>query len=254
MKARKQVRSGILYQGPSAIDGAPIVLIGVYPTGAQTNAKTGRFVQTFILRTDVSPVDAIRTGADSSICGDCKHRGDGSGFASRSCYVNVGQSPTSVWRAYRRGSYPRLSDAEIRNLGSGRMVRLGAYGDPAAVPASVWQLLVSDAIGHTGYSHQWKRPEFASLASLCMASVDTESERFEAQSAGWRTFRVRLADEPRAPREFVCPASAEGRSVVQCADCRACNGTATGRKGSPTIIAHGAFARRFALNQSRPVE
>lgn len=251
MKQDKQVRAGILFEGASRIDGAPIVVIGVYPTGTETNRKTGRFVQTFILRADVSPVDAIRAGADASVCGDCKHRGPVAGFSGRSCYVNVGQSPTSVWRAYRRGSYKRLTRAEVRDLGRGRMVRLGAYGDPAAAPVATWRTLVADAIGHTGYTHQWRAPFARGFASLCMASAGTDAERAEAQANGWRTFRVRMSDEPMAPREFACPASEEAGHKVTCADCRACNGTATGRKGSPVIVAHGAFARRFALNQSR---
>jgi hypothetical protein len=46
------------------------------------------------------------------------------------------------------------------------------------------------------------------------------------------------------PAEFACPASAE-KSVTNCATCLACNG-ATGRKGSPAIVVHGAGAGAFA--------
>jgi len=251
MKAIKQVRAGILYRGPSRIDGAPIVVIGVWPASGVTNRKTGRMVQTFILRADMSPVAAIRAAADRSICGDCRHRSVDGGFSDRSCYVNVGQAPTSVYRAFVRGSYPMLSAADIRELGRGRMVRLGTYGDPAAAPAEVWRDLVSGAIGHTGYSHQW-RAEFAQdLRALCMASVDNASELEQARAAGWRTFRVRTESETLAPLEFACPASAEAGKKVLCIQCKACDGTESNRKGSPAIIAHGAFARRFALNQSR---
>jgi len=191
IKAPKQTRAGILYRGPSRIDGAPIVVIGVFPAGSVTNAKTGRMVQTFILRDDMSPIQAIQSAADSSICGSCRHRDPSGGFANRSCYVNIGQAPTSVYRAFARGSYPMLSAADIRELGRGRMVRLGTYGDPAAAPVEVWRDLVSGAIGHTGYSHQW-RAEFAQdLRALCMASVDSALELEEARAAGWRTRRRR---------------------------------------------------------------
>lgn len=63
----------ILYEGPSMIDGAPIVVI-VNKIDGSDNAKTGAMVQTFIIRSDVAPVEALATGADVSICGDCEHR------------------------------------------------------------------------------------------------------------------------------------------------------------------------------------
>lgn len=248
MKASKQARAGIIYQGPSAIDGAPIVAIAI---AQSSNSKTGDMVQTYIIRADVDPVSAVRTLADVSICGTCKHRGR-IGFTDRSCYVNVGQGPNAIFRALMKGRYPTLNEEQTRAIGAGRMVRLGTYGDPFAVPVAVWRALIADAIGHTGYTHTWRDPAAQALRDLCMASADTDDERAQAQ--GWRTFRVRMANEPIAPREFKCPASAEMGHRVTCADCRACNGTATGRKGSPTTIAHGAFARRFALNQSRLVE
>ena len=68
------------------------------------------------------------------------------------------------------------------------MVRLGTYGDPAAVPASIWSDLVAYSDGHTGYTHQWRTSP--GLRGLCMASVDSEEEAIEAWALGWRTFRV----------------------------------------------------------------
>ena len=64
----------IFYEGPSAIDGAPIVVIATGFASATGNRKTGDMVQTYIIRQDVKPTDALRTGQDASICGDCKHR------------------------------------------------------------------------------------------------------------------------------------------------------------------------------------
>ncbi len=68
--------SVLLWKGPSAIDGAPIALVATELKKASSNTKTGGMVQTYIIRSDVSPVDAIHTGADSSIAGACPHRGD----------------------------------------------------------------------------------------------------------------------------------------------------------------------------------
>ena len=64
----------ILYQGASALDGAPIVVIANRITAASTNAKTGAMIQTFIIRSDIDPLTALKTGFDASVCGDCQHR------------------------------------------------------------------------------------------------------------------------------------------------------------------------------------
>jgi len=241
----KQPTSGILYRGPSMLDGSPIVCIAVYRK-AGSNAKTGAMVQTYILRDDQSPMDAIRSGADVSICGDCKHRGDGVTYGSRSCYVNIGQGPTSVYGAFTRGRY---SPVEASAMGVGRVVRLGTYGDPAAVPTAVWRALLSASKGHTGYTHQWSQR--TDLIPYVMASVDTEAEAVEARAMGWRTFRVRESAEPVMRGEFVCPASAEAGRRTTCIQCQACDGADRVGKASPVIIAHGALASRLAANRSR---
>jgi hypothetical protein len=254
-----QSNSVILWRGPSLLDGAPIVVIAS-GLNSSANSKTGNMLQTYILRDDISPVNAARTGDDSSVCGACPHRGvtvtDAKGEMrnkGRTCYVNLGQGPLSVWRAFKRGALPTAAEIlgagpadAIRATGRGRVVRLGTYGDPAAVPAAIWRDLIGDAIGHTGYTHQWRNaPE---LRALCMASCDSELEAADAQLHGWRTFRAALPGMPaRAPRyvaplrESVCPASAEAGRKLQCAQCLACSG-ANGRRGSIVIQAHGGFA------------
>ena len=95
----------ILYEGPSMLDGAPIVAIAT--TGKSANRKTGDMIQTWILRQEWSPVDAVRYGADSSICGSCTHRGAPAEGKPRTCYVNVGQAPQGIWRAWKAGRYPK---------------------------------------------------------------------------------------------------------------------------------------------------
>jgi hypothetical protein len=93
----------VLYDGPSKIDGAPIVAIACRITEASGNGKTGAMVQTFIMRRDIAPHEALKTGDDSSVCGDCPLRPIHKG-ATR-CYVRVYQAPLSVWNAYHRGRY-----------------------------------------------------------------------------------------------------------------------------------------------------
>jgi hypothetical protein len=236
-----KTRGFVFYDGPSAIDGAPIIGIAVLRS---KNVKTGDMVQTFILRADQSPLAAIDSGADASICGDCVHRGaDGS---ARTCYVDVAKSVQSVYAAWTRGAYPLMSPAQGARMLAGRAVRLGAYGDPAAIPARHWRVLLRYAAGRTGYTHQWRQAHAQALRELVMASADSAQERDTARAMGWRTFRVRGADESLGAREFACPASPEGGNRRQCITCQACDGAARGpAQASVAIIVHGAMARHF---------
>lgn len=240
------MKSAVIYEGPSRIDGSPIVaIVCKMQSAGKANRKTGDMVQTYILRADVDPVAAVKTGADVSICGDCGHRGawdaDQGRMVGRTCYVNLGQGALSVFRAYQRGAYPRVTPREASRIIAGRMVRLGTYGDPAAVPATVWRALLRFAAGHTGYTHQWRQRFAESLKGLCMASVETPGEAFRARAKGWRTFRIAAAAAPNVGREALCPASEEAGQILQCADCKACDG-ASGRRSSIRIAPHGAYA------------
>jgi hypothetical protein len=233
----------IIYQGPSLLDGAPIVAIAITRS---INKKTGDMVQTYIMRADVDPVTAARDGADVSVCGDCLQRPSEGG----ACYVTLMHGPSSVWRAYRRGSYPMgLPDAA--RASQDRMVRLGTYGDPMAVPVAVWRRLTEDAAGRTGYSHQWANPAIretqrAGVMALTMASVESPELADMAQSIGLRTFRVRLASEPVLQGEIVCPASDEAGHRRTCDTCGACNGARETRAASVVIVVHGSKRGRFA--------
>lgn len=249
MSPTKQPTGYILYRGPSMIDGAPIVAIAVTRSG---NVKTGNMVQTYILADTVDPVTASRTGADAAVCGQCPQRP----ILGGACYVTLAHGPLQVWKKLLRGGYPPVSTvAEVHSIGAGRMVRLGTYGDPAAVPVAVWQHLTAYAAGRTGYTHQWAdmdahRALF--MRQLVMASCETEDQADTARAMGWRTFRVRTDAQPVTRGEFVCPASEEAGKRTTCAQCKACDGAERGaRKASPVIIAHGSKARRFiAINQA----
>jgi hypothetical protein len=237
----------IFYRGPSMIDGAPIVAIATGIAGRKSrNEKTGGgLIQTWILRDDMSPVDAVKAGADVSICGDCVHRGDGYG-ANRSCYVTVFQAPLVVWKSSRKGLYPELTAEAAADLLEGRMVRLGSYGDPAAVPFEVWQTMLARISAKTGYTHQWRK--FPALKAFAMASCDTVADFEQAKAEGWRTFRVRAASEPVLPREVICPASKEAGAKTSCDACKACGGLTAKAKADIVIMAHGAASKVNAFN------
>jgi hypothetical protein len=240
MKTPKKPSGYILYRGKSELNGKPIVVIAITNS---TNSKTGNMVQTYIMADNGrSPVVSARILEDAAVCGDCKHR---SGLGG-SCYVNLGQGPRSVMSGVMRGIYP-FNPMQAAIECTGRKVRLGTYGDPAAVPFHIWEDLLTNAAGNTGYTHQWRKFKSAKslkLMSLVMASADSEADRIEAITRRFRTFRVRSSDEPIMAGEFQCPASKEAGKKKTCGDCMACDGGIS-RKGSPTIVVHGSLASRF---------
>jgi len=224
----KTPNSIVVYDGPSVIDGKPIVVVLTGLAESSENSKTGNLVQSFVIRSDVEPHAALKTGDDASVCGMCPHRpilAKTTGDAP--CYVRVGESVLSVYRAYKRGSYPRAQTiAQVAQLLQGRKLRLGTYGDPAAAPVELWQLLTSLSSGHVGYTHQWQAHGFdaAAWAPLVMASADNKDEAQQATAMGMRYFRVSIGVD-RKPLEVSCPASAEGGRKAQCSDCMLCAGT-----------------------------
>lgn len=245
----------VLWEGPSRLDGRPI---GALVTVRSENRKTGPMLQTWILPRDQDPIAALRSGLDTAVCGACPLRGVGG--RDRACYVNVlNGGPLAVYKQWRSGYYPALTESWARILINGRMVRLGAYGDPVAVPLGVWTELLAWCGGHTGYTHQWRRMDSQDYAGILMASVESRAERDEAQALGWRTYRI-LADGERAGRgETVCPYTREVPSKRTCAQCLACDGSAAkpGRAsivipvhGSPPVLAsaHRILSRNNAVD------
>jgi len=230
------MKSGIIYKGPSLLDGKPIVAIA---TWSNRNTKTGAVVQTYILRSDINPLEASKTGEDFSICGDCTMRGEVNDDPKRKqakgrrCYVNLGQGVLIVYKSFLRGVYAMANTKAGRNtLGRARFVRVGTYGDPAAVPAFIWEQLLAEADTFTAYSHQsgW-RPDIA------MQSADNKAEALDHWKAGRRTFRV-IADlgELDKTNEALCPASKEAGRRVQCTACKLCKGSSLAK--SIAIVEH----------------
>jgi len=117
-------------------------------------------------------------------------------------------------------------------MGRGRFIRIGTYGDPAAVPSEVWDKLLSECDTWTAYTHQkpW-RPDIA------MQSADSHAEAIAHWKAGRRTFRV-LADlwHIDNANEVLCPASKEAGRRVQCTACKLCKGSSLAK--SIAIVKH----------------
>ena len=212
----------IIYEGPSMLNGKPIVAILTNINNPSVNTKTGDMAQLTIMPKGIKPSDAVKTGEDDAVCGDCNRRpSTAKANGLKPCYVNP-RAPNSIHRAYERGSYSTGIPEQLN-----KPLRLGMWGDPAAMPYEIAKGLADMAPKHTGYTHQWARfPEFN---SICMASVDTEAQRLEANALGFRTYRVRDVGAPLMDGEIDCPESDKSRNI-QCADCGLCAGMAVKAK------------------------
>ena len=234
----------ILYSGPSEIDGKPIVAIITGIENKSHNRKTGAMPQVWIIRSDIHPTEALRTGEDVSICGNCPYRPTELGDQAlkrniRKCYVNT-MSFNAVYKKYAAGGYEVADLNTLAHVLSDYHVRIGAYGDPAAVPISVWDTVLVYCKS-TGYTHQWKScsPEYS---KYCMASCDSPLDVLMSTAKGYRTFFVQSNGTVDRIVEGIklahCPASKEKGKSTTCAKCMACSGTRTGLKSNITIKMH----------------
>jgi len=225
----------ILYEGPSLIDGKPIVAIATGISKSSANTKTGKMIQTWIIRSDIAPHIAQKTGDDISVCGSCIQRPALKTLREklfgkrRPCYVKTFQAPLSVFNAYHRkrwidGEYPHidtLTDDERDDLVDSvglSMFRIGSYGDPLAVPLAVWNftLRVFGYPQSTGYTHAWRRPGAAAYKNIVMASCDRESDIRKAHKLGFRTAVI--------GEKSTCPAQIAPDKHT-CSTCLKCDGT-----------------------------
>lgn len=221
----------ILYEGPSVLDEQPIVCIA---TLKSDNVGTGNMIQTWIMHANINPVEATKTGDDVSVCGNCVHRHYNNG----ACYVNVGQAPNGVWKTYKREGYPHYDSSHDPHF-EGRAMRLGSYGDPAAVPAEVWIRTIALVRAHTGYTHQVRHRNFdPRIAGFCMVSADTPRQALSYHRRGFNTFRIKQAAGDVLASERPCPKQVGNK----CLDCLLCNGRSN---ANIVIDVHGSRKGRF---------
>ncbi|GAG40283.1 unnamed protein product, partial [marine sediment metagenome] len=171
------------YDGPSLVDGSPIIGVVSGLQRPSRNIKTGDLFQTWIMPRDVKPNDAVKTGADRGVCADCLMRpelykllaADDPVRLLHPCYVKTFQGPRSVWQATHDkpvALVSELADAPNRRTG----LRFGAWGDPASIPLLDWKILLRvmhasiDLMRSPGYTHQWETCDPA-WANYVMASV-----------------------------------------------------------------------------------
>jgi hypothetical protein len=241
------------YDGPSEIDGAPIVGVISGLVRPTSNRKTGDLFQTWIMPRDVKPNEAVKTGEDVSVCGDCimrpiLHRATPK--EKRPCYVKTGQGPRSVWQGMKGepvATLAQLVNAPNRVTG----IRFGAWGEPTAIPLHAWfaviriladtvdkamNRILPTVIRSPGYTHRWDVCD-PRWARYLMASVHTEDERQRAKGRGFRTFRIVGSASEVGQGEILCPYTTHG---VQCVDCGLCDGSTTDH----TLIGGGIDGRK----------
>lgn len=219
----------IIHRG--TVNGSPYVVIATLKT---SNIKTGDMVQIWFLLENENPVHAVKNGTDAStICAGCP-------FASgNGCYVNVGQAPQGIWKAFHRGSYPELFPGDYSPIFGGRKIRFGAYGNPTLLPIAKVKAIASVSNGWTGYFHDWKtNPMAREYAGFFMASTETEDSRRLADSLGYRSFHVSSV-KPKGALE--CLSDSKG---LTCAQCKLCAGLSKLGKPSIWINPHGATKAR----------
>ena len=226
--------SHVVYQGPSAYGGDCVAVVTGLGGRPSRNTKCP-IPQLWILPAGEEPHTAQRSGCDASVCGTCELRPlvyasrkrAGLPTPTHKCYVRTHEAPLSIARALARGSYEStdLNSACAALHASGRPIRLGAFGDPAALPPWTVTALLSAARsagqGHTGYSHAWRLQGAQWLRQYVMASVSNPVDLASAELAGWRAFVAYSGPEPHWPlwtRRKVarCPGS--------CARCLLCSG------------------------------
>lgn len=205
--------SFVYWKGKSQLNGEDILLLLTGIKNPSQNKKTGPVIQSYILKDGELPTEYRRKGA-FGICGNCPIKD--------ACYVG-----NYYLNNIYDGSQRDVDHFPLALL-KGRVLRLGAYGDPAAVPFSVWNRLVKYTSGFTGYTHQWQYCD-QDFRKLTMASVESLDQAKEAWDLGWQTYRVGLPDEEPSEDEIYCPHyTFDFEPKIQCLQCQLCSGTSGG--------------------------
>jgi hypothetical protein len=222
----------IAWTGPSLFTGRDVEILVQCLRTPSSDHKTGAMLQASIVQAGQNPSLLRGTPREADVCGACR----GQKRLERWCYED--------WQPWligqRRHLARRVRVAVAAELLRGRAVRLGAYGDPAAVPYGIWARLLLHARAWTGYTHAWRTCDERFRLYL-MASVESESEALEAARRAWRSFRIRQPGGEVTAAEVVCPFESRG---VTCERCRLCAGASRPAR-SIVITAHGPRAAKF---------
>jgi hypothetical protein len=150
--------------------------------------------------------------------------------------------PNSIYKAYKNGRYPNFNIELHGQYLANRKIRLGAYGDPSAIPFDINKTLTELAVSHTGYTHQIAHKKFDKrYIDICQISADTPKQALKYQSMGAKTFRVALPNDSLYDNEIECLADSKG---LNCIDCGLCDG----QTKNIAIMVHGSRKNNFKSN------
>lgn len=217
------------------LNGDPIVVKFTGLDEKSSNTKTGGMVQSYIL--PLAWVEQKRMGEDDAVCGDCVHSFKKEG----TCYLSKGMPKMGLISTMKRmpeatAETPKEFIDLCKYL-NGKKIRFGSYGEPVLMGEMVVREIATHAKTWTGYTHQWRKEEHQWAREFFMASADSEDGAIEARGMGWRTFRVRGADDDIIKSEISCPASKEMGRITTCAECHLCKGASSKAKNI-VIIKH----------------
>jgi hypothetical protein len=192
------------------------------------NRKTGDMIQTYMLDKERLISEPKTFGAKCEACPMLKK-----------CYVS--RDKLSVRKAIVKltkgesTSYAFATLDDVLPLLSGRLIRLGTYGDPSAIPLDDLARICDAAKGHTGYTHFWREID-ADYSAYLMASCETLSDELLANGLGYRAFRVLLDDQETHETSAKSVQCLNASVNLTCAECLLCSGSQG--KGSSNIYIH----------------
>lgn len=235
------MQSFILYHGPAAKPYKGVITVVVFMS--ESNPKTGPCIAVAILPGDGKRAMSDRkAGLDVSVCGVCPFRSLASG-GKGGCYVSAfalmgyAGSAAAAWKRADPYAFPESTILPMR---------LGAYGDPAAIPVDAFNRLMDWHGGSCwGYTHGWRHSAAQHLKGTCMASVETPEHQTQAVAKGWRVYRIVASLQAIKATGLTECESAKG---VECIACGACSGDKARQDHGRAIVIHGASRKRASAS------
>lgn len=219
-------------------------IIHVIQLKPSENKKLGKF--NLVIQTYHFSEDQLQDFKnDAANCLDCPYSYNMNGGKSGGCYTHKGYQGMGI-----KSMVKRLSKLDIPNYSKDsfnsfikyisdypvELCRLGAYGEPCLLPLNLMGKLVRVSSKHTGYTHQWNKPEFKAYSKYLMASTHNSFETAIANDLGFRAFE---SSTIKTKNIAVCPASKEFKGNKKtCTECAACNGTYNRKKNNLFIYKH----------------
>lgn len=221
---------------PSAIrPDRNVVIVAKYNAN---NKKTGLMVQISILDTSLNlrKIDGSEENGQGCSRPQCSAF---DGCYVRSFFAHVGSIDKNL-NDYRAGTLPKMNWVSFMALINGLDVRLGEFGDPAAMGLRYVEEIARRARKHTGYTHRWKSCD-QDLRFFLMASVENQPDYDLARKMGWKCFYV--GGNPVKGDVMQCPN--EGPSGLLCNQCGLCKGA--NAKFSISIEPHGQQKKKIGV-------